>query len=139
MRKSRNRGQLGGLVLHGLVGGLMTLSGSAKLLGLLPPEAVDKLGLGEHIRLVGAGELLTAILLLIPWTLPVGILLASSFWGGAICLHMAHSEPYVAPSVLLVLSWTGAYLRNPAMFDSLSGRRATAGRGAYESEAGVRG
>jgi hypothetical protein len=33
---------------------------------------------------------------------------------------MAHGEPYLFQAVLLVLSWAGAYLRNPAALRSLS-------------------
>jgi hypothetical protein len=88
---------------------------------LVPPEALAIYGLGEQVRLIGAGALLTALLLLTPRTLSLGILLTSAFWGGAICLHMAHGEPYLFQAVVLVLSWTGAYLRNPATFSSFSG------------------
>ena len=115
-----------GFVLHVLVGGLMIFAGSAKLLGLFPPEALAKAGLGEQVRLIGAGEVLTAVLLLVPRTSSLGILLASSFWGGAICLHMSHGEPYLFPSVFLVLTWVGAYLRNPATLSSFAGRPARA-------------
>jgi hypothetical protein len=73
-----------------------------------------KYGLGEQARLIGAGALLTALLLLVPRTAPLGVLLASAFWGGAICIHLAHGEPYVVQAVQLVLTWAGAYLRNPA-------------------------
>jgi hypothetical protein len=70
-----------------------------------------KYGLGDQVRLIGAGAILTALLLLMPRTSSLGILLTSSFWGGAICIHMAHGEPYLLQAVLLVLSWAGAYLR----------------------------
>jgi len=113
-------GSIAGLVLHVLVGGMMILAGSAKVLGLFPPEAVAKSGLGEQILLIGAGELITAVLLLVPRTSSLGVLLASSFWGGAICIHMAHAEPYVVPAALLVVTWLGAYLRNPATFSSFA-------------------
>jgi hypothetical protein len=114
MKERKRWGKVAGLALHGLVGGLLILTGSQKLLGSVPPEALVKYGLGGQARLIGAGALLTALLLLIPRTSSVGVLLASSFWGGAICLHMAHAEPYLLQSVLLVLTWAGAYLRNPA-------------------------
>jgi hypothetical protein len=71
--------------------------------------------------LIGAGAILAASLLLLPRTSSLGILLTSSFWGGTICIHMAHGEPYVLQAVLLVLSWTGAYLREPATLSSFSG------------------
>lgn len=109
-----------GLALHGLVGAVMILAGTAKVAGLFPPEEVAKLGLSQQIRLIGIGELVSGLLLVVPRTTGIGILLTSSFWGGAICLHMSRAEPYVAPAVLLLLSWAGAYLRRP-------GREAGAG------------
>ena len=87
------RRAIAGLVLHLLIGGLMVFTGSQKVLGSVPPEALVRYGLGEQARLIGAGAILAALLLLIPRTSSLGILMASSFWGGAICIHMAHGEP----------------------------------------------
>jgi hypothetical protein len=120
MKTAWNWKTIVGLVLHVLIGGMMIFAGSAKLLGLFPPEALEKTGLGDKILLIGVGELASAILLLVPRTSSLGILLTSSFWGGAICLHMSHGEPFVLQSVLLLLTWVGAYLRVPAMFSSFS-------------------
>jgi hypothetical protein len=69
---------------------------------------------------IGAGELATAILLLVPRTSSLGVLLASSFWGGAICLHLSTGTPFVLQSALLLLTWVGAYLRVPGTFSSFS-------------------
>jgi len=113
MKERNNWGKIAGLVLHIVIGGLMIFTGSQKILGLVPPEALAKYGLDEQVRLIGAGALLTALLLLVPRTSALGLLLMSSFWGGAICIHMAHGESYLVQAVLLVLSWAGAYLRNP--------------------------
>jgi hypothetical protein len=113
MNKTTSWGRRAGLTLHGLVGAVMIFAGAAKVLGLLPAEEVAKLGLGQQIRLIGMGELLSGLLLIVPVTTRMGILLTSSFWGGAICLHMSRAESYVAPAVLLLLSWAGAYLRGP--------------------------
>lgn len=82
---------------------------------------MGKYGLGGKLQLIGGGELTTAVLLLIPLTSSLGVLLTSAFWGGVICIHMAHGEPYVFPSVLLVLTWVGGYLRNPMILGSLTG------------------
>jgi hypothetical protein len=109
-----------GLVLHVLVAGIMILAGSAKVLGLFPAEAVAKLGLTGWIIVIGAGEITTAVLLLVPRTSSLGVLLASSFWGGAVCLHMSKGEPFVLQSALLLLTWAGAYLRVPGVLASLS-------------------
>ena len=118
MKASRNWKTIAGWVLHGLVGGIMLLAGSAKVLGLFPPEQVAKLGLGVPIHVIGAGELVSAILLLVPRTASLGVLLTSGFWGGAICLHMSKAEPFVLQSALLLLTWAGAYLRVPGAFSS---------------------
>jgi hypothetical protein len=120
MTTSWNWKTIAGLVLHVLIAGMMIPAGSAKVLGLFPPEAVAKIGLGDQIGLIGTGELASAILLLVPRTSSLGVLLTSSFWGGAICLHMSHGEPYVLQSVLLLLTWIGAGLRVPGMFASFS-------------------
>jgi hypothetical protein len=96
-----------------------------------------KRGLGEQARLIGAGAILTALLLLIPRTSSLGILLASSFWGGAICIHIAHGETFFVQTVLLVLSWAGAYLHNPATLSSFSGPQGLTGEVAEEPESAV--
>ena len=121
MKKRKNRGEIAGLILHVLIGGLLIFTGSQKILGLLPQEALAKYGLSEQMQWIGVGAVLTGLLLLIPRTSSLGILLTSSFWGGAICIHMAHGEPYVFQAVMLVLAWVGAYLRNPATLSSFSG------------------
>jgi hypothetical protein len=120
MNASRNWKTIAGWVLHGLVGGSMLLAGSAKVLGLFPPEQVAKLGLGVPIQVIGAGELVSAVLLLVPRAASLGVLLASGFWGGAICLHMSKGEPFVVQSVFLLLTWVGAYLRVPGTFGSFA-------------------
>jgi hypothetical protein len=120
MKATRNWKMIGGWVLHGLIAGMMILAGSAKVLGFFPPEEVAKLGLSLPIQVIGAGELASAILLLIPRTSSLGLLLTSGFWGGAICLHMSKGEPFVVQSVLLLLTWLGAYLRVPGTFASFA-------------------
>src|SRR5437899_4706625 len=120
MKASRNWKTVAGWVLHGLVAGIMLLAGSAKVLGLFPPEQVEKLGLSVPIQVIGAGELVSAILLLVPRTASLGVLLTSGFWGGAICLHMSKGEPFVLQSAVLLFTWVGGYLRVPGAFDSFT-------------------
>ena len=125
MKANRNWKTITGWVLHGLVGGIMLLGGSAKVVGLFPAEQVEKLGLSVPIQVIGAGELVSAFLLLVPRTASLGVLLTSGFWGGAICLHISKGEPFVLQSVFLVLTWVGAYLRVPGTFASFAGSSAT--------------
>jgi len=119
MKASRTWKTVAGWVLHGLVAGIMLLAGSAKVLGLFPPEQVEKLGLSVPIQVIGAGELVSAILLL-PRTASLGVLLTSGFWGGAICMHVSKGEAFVLQSVFLLLTWVGAYLRVPGTFASFA-------------------
>jgi hypothetical protein len=123
MKERKNWGKIAGLALHVLVGGLLIFTGLQKVIGSVPPAALAIYGLGDQARLIGAGAVLSAALLLIPRTASLGVLLTSAFWGGAICIHMAHGEPYVLQAALLVLSWAGAYLRNPATLGGFSGAR----------------
>jgi hypothetical protein len=102
----------------------MIFAGAAKLMGFFPPEGLDKLGLAGRIGMIGTGEIISAVFLLLPRTSSLGVLLTSAFWGGAICVHMAHGEPYVFQSALLLVTWLGAYLRLPAMFGSFRGTHA---------------
>jgi NADH:ubiquinone oxidoreductase subunit 2 (subunit N) len=128
-----------GLVLHILIAALMLAAGSAKVLGLIPREELEKLGpIGQQIWLIGTGEIITAVLLVIPRTSSLGILLASGFWGGAICFHMSRSEDYLMQSALLLLTWVGAYLRIPATFSSFWGSPARSPQVAEHSEPALR-
>jgi hypothetical protein len=124
MSTSTKWGQRSGLALHVLIGGLMVLGGAAKLLGFFPAEHFETLGLAGRAHLIGAGEFMSALLLLIPRTTSLGVLVTSAFWGGAICIHMGHGEPFGFQSVLLALTWLGAYLRVPAVFSSFQGPHA---------------
>ena len=121
MKANRNWKTIAGWVLHGLIGGIMILAGSAKVFGLFPPDQVAKMGLSLPIAVIGAGELASAVLLLIPRTSSLGLLLTSGFWGGAICLHMSKGEPFVLQSAFLLLTWVGAYLRVPGALASFAG------------------
>src|SRR5438045_126796 len=85
-----------GLVIHLLVGGLMIFAGSSKLLAPAKfAEMMANYGIADKVILIGAGELISAVLLLVPITMSLGLLLTSAFWGGVICTHMSHGESYV--------------------------------------------
>jgi len=120
MKASWNWKTIAGWVLHGLIAGIMILAGSAKVFGFFPAEEVAKLGLSLPIQVIGASELASAILLLIPRTSSLGLLLTSGFWGGAICLHMSKGELFVLQSALLLFTWVGGYLRVPGAFGSFT-------------------
>lgn len=121
MSVQRNFSVASGYFLHVLIGGLMIFAGLGKVFGFSPPDVVQKMGefgLSHQMQLIGWGELIAAVLLLTPKTSSLGILLTSGFWGGVICIHMSHALDYTFPSVLLALSWVGAFLRDPATLHS---------------------
>jgi len=106
--------KVAGVVLNVLIAALLIFAGSGKAFGFAPPQVVEnmnKFGLGDRLVLIGCGEMIAAALLVIPWTSPLGTLFTSGFWGGVICIHMAHQESFAFPSVMLALTWAGAFLR----------------------------
>ena len=111
-----------GLVLHLLIAALLLFAGSMGIFmwasGKVPEEAG---AIGQLMWLIGAGQIITALLLAIPRTSSLGVLLTSGFWGGTICLHMSKGEPFWMQSTLLLVTWIAAYLRMPAMFSSFWG------------------
>jgi hypothetical protein len=103
-----------GIVLNVLVAGLLLFFGSGKAFGFVPESATKQLGeggLANKLQLIGFGELTCALLLLLPWTSPLGVLMTSGFWGGTICFHMSRGEDYTFQAGMLVVTWVGAYLR----------------------------
>ena len=113
MTKTR---KIAGWILTGLLGALFLVSASAKF--MKPKEVVEgfaKLGLSNQTTLIGTGEALSAILFLIPITHPLGVLLLSSYMGGAILAHMSHGESYVSQSVILLVIWLTGFLRRPCL------------------------
>jgi hypothetical protein len=106
-------------VLTSLLAALFSFSAAAKLVAAQPMvELFGKVGLRDQLLLIGVGELVSALLFLIPRTTSLGLLLLSAHLGGAIATHMQHGEPYIVPSVLLLLVWVAGYLRHPEVLQS---------------------
>lgn len=77
---------------------------------------------GGKLLLVATLGSTSAALFLFPRTRSIGLLLLSSFLGGAICVHVQQGRfaAGLAPSTLLALAWIGTYMRHPQMLWSLS-------------------
>ena len=101
----------------------MRLLRDRRLATLLVAEAISSTGTQMTwvalpwfvLRTTGSPQRMTWVI--IAEILPVAVL---GFWGGAICLHMSKGEPFVIPSVFLLLTWAGAYLRVPGTFASFA-------------------
>ncbi len=116
--QSRGR-RIAAWILTGLLTLMFVSSAAGKLLSAAPVvEMFEKWRLGNQLTLIGVGELVSALLFLVPVTNSLGLLLLSAYLGGAIVTHMQHGEPYVVPAVLLVLVWVTGYLRHPEVLQS---------------------
>ena len=120
MKQNPKWARITGLVIHVLIGGVMIFAGGFKVVA--PPaelvENLQKLNLVGEVKLIGVGELVAGLLLIIPITMSLGTLATSGFWGGVISIHMSQHDGYILWSVFLLLTWVGAYLRNPATLAS---------------------
>ena len=113
-----------GWVISGLLGAALVMSAGMKF---FPPEEMVKQmkdsPLLGWILIIGIGELVSAILFLIPRTAVPGTLLLSSYFGGAIVAHMMQRESILVPSIFLILIWTAATLRLPELRHRLVGSK----------------
>ena len=106
-------------ILTGLITLLLVFSAVMKFLRV--PEvmaAVEKWNLTDQLTLIGAGELISALLFFIPRTHSLGVLLLSAYMGGAIVTHMQNDEPYYTQAIFLLVIWIAGYLRHPQLLQS---------------------
>lgn len=108
-------------ILVGLMSALFIMSALMKLMGEAEmANNFAKWGLDGKLMLIGMGELIAAILFLIPRTSSIGVLLLSAHLGGAIATHMEHGEMFIPQALMLLLLWIANYLRNPEMLASFT-------------------
>ena len=107
---------IAGSILIYFVGIALVASSSLKF-AQLPPVLAQfrELGYeGTKLTLLGVGEICCSVLFMIPYTRSLGLLLISSYLGGAIATHVGHGQPAaVGPTILLALAWIGILLRHP--------------------------
>jgi len=99
-------------VISGLLTALFLFSASGKF---MQPEQMAQMKLADWRIIIAIGEIVSALLFLVPKTNKLGTLLLSSYLGGAIILHMTGGMSIVMPSVVLILVWITAFLRNPEL------------------------
>jgi hypothetical protein len=98
------------------LGAIVLLASAGAKLAQVPHVASQLAAAGfspDKVMFVAFLELLSSVLFLVPATRSFGILLASSFLGGAIATHLQHAQSIVPPSIVLLLVWLGAWLRHP--------------------------
>ena len=120
-RKRKNAG-VGLIILSSI---LLLGSATAKLAQVAPVMnqlAAQGFSPGK-VMFIALLEVLSALLFLIPVTRSAGLLLMSSFLGGAIATHLQHSQSIAGPSVVLLLIWLGTWLRHPEVLWSRAQNR----------------
>ena len=104
-----------GWVLAGLITALLLFSAMGKFTMPEMTENFTKWGLGDWRTIIAIGEIVSALLFLFPKTNIFGAFLLSSHLGGAIVVHMGHGEPFIFQSIVLILIWVTAFVRNPEL------------------------
>jgi len=105
--------RIAGNILIFLLGLVLVASAAAKF----APKVAEQMGTmgleGWRLTFVVFLEISSAILFLFPRTRSMGLLLVSSYMGGAIATHVEHGLSFIQPGVFLALLWLGAWLRHP--------------------------
>jgi hypothetical protein len=106
-----------GWVLTGLLAVLFLWSAYGKFFGGPDMDKMaEGLGLtGGGLRLIGAVELLSLLLFIIPRTGVAGTLLLAGYLGGAIATHLEHGQPIMMPIAISVVLWITAAIRFPEL------------------------
>jgi hypothetical protein len=107
-----------GRVLSGLAIAFLAFDTVAKLLMMQPAvDGTTELGFPVHaIWTIGLSELLCLVLYCIPRTAPLGAILWTGYFGGAIATHVRLDNPLfthkIFPLYIAALIWGGLYLRD---------------------------
>lgn len=115
-----------GWVLTILIAGFLLFSASGKFLANEEMQAMMA-GLGltpETAKMIGAIEIISTILFVIPRTGVLGTLLLAAYLGGAIATHVEHPQagPPTAAIILQCIVWITAAIRFPELTARLLGR-----------------
>ena len=106
---------------------------SGIILILMAASAIDKISGSAHslemtqsfgitpdvYRVLGIIELTSVILFMIPRAGVLGLLLLSSYLGGAIATHLQHGQSIIFPAAIEALIWTTALIRYPQLWRQL--------------------
>ena len=117
-RPSR-RAIIAGRVLSGIASVLLALDSGFKLaMSKSVVEASAQLGFSpQQVFIIGVIAAVCLVLYLIPRTAPLGAVLWTGYFGGAILLHFRLGNPLLthvlSPIYISTLIWGGLYLRDP--------------------------
>ena len=108
-----------GRILSGIAVLFLTVDTAWKLIAASQAvEGTVELGFTpEHLIIIGLIELACLVIYLIPRTAPLGAILWTGYFGGAIATHLRLDNPLFShtlfPIYVAALIWGGLYLRDP--------------------------
>ena len=112
--KNKNRlFKIAGHVLICLVGVVLILAGALKIINVGADDMLEGLAnarLMQHKTLISVTAIVCGLLLLVPRIWPLGVLMATAYWGGAIVAHMTYNDSVIMPASFLGLLWVGVGL-----------------------------
>lgn len=117
-RNPRKARVITGRVLSGLALAFLVVDCAVKLLQLAPAVAgTTELGYPAHsVLTIGLIQLVSVALYALPRTAPLGALLLTGYFGGAIATHLRLENPLFShvlfPLYIAALVWGGLYLRD---------------------------
>ena len=113
------RSAIAGRVLTGIVALLLTLDAGIKLVGAKAAvEGSAQLGFTpQQVFVIGIIAAVCLVLYLIPRTAPIGAVLWTGYFGGALVTHFRLGNPlftHILPPIYVsILIWGSLYLRDP--------------------------
>jgi DoxX-like protein len=113
------RSVIAGRVLTGIVALLLTLDAGIKLVGAKAAvEGSAQLGFTpQQVFVIGIIAAVCLVLYLIPRTAPIGAVLWTGYFGGALVTHFRLGNPlftHILPPIYVsILIWGSLYLRDP--------------------------
>ena len=105
-------------ILICLVAIVLILAGALKLIGVGAEdmvEGLEKAHLIQHLQLISMTAIVCGVLLLIPGSRPLGVLMSTAYWGGAIVAHLTYNDSVVMPAAFLAVLWLGVLLGSGAV------------------------
>jgi hypothetical protein len=121
------RSVIAGRVLTGIVALLLTLDAGIKLVGAKAAvEGSAQLGFTpQQVFVIGVIAAVCLVLYLIPRTAPIGAVLWTGYFGGAIVTHLRVGNPlftHILPPIYVsILIWGSLYLRDPRVRAAVRG------------------
>ncbi len=114
MRNQHRYLGIAGQVLVGAVAIVLVLAGVLKLVNVGAEDMVEglaKANLLQHKTLISVTAIVCGALLLLPRIWPLGVLMSTAYWGGAIVAHLTYNDSVAMPAVFLALLWLGVGIR----------------------------